>query len=167
MTEAAKVTPIKGWNQPADLNTDYSPDKLYVRATNQFNHHSKVTVAIPPELAAVIEDIVSHQPYKSAKDFIRDAIYHRIHYWETAGKANEIAARWMQVERAAVYVESIRAENESMRELIRDLRDQMTDLKGLRDYETLSTLVNEVEDLVERVREPWRDKLTALVNEFR
>ena len=167
MTEPSKVVPIKGWNPPTDNATDYSADNIYVRATNQYNHHSKLTVAVPPELAAVVEDIVAHQPYKSAKDFIRDAIYHRIHYWNTVGKANEIAARWMQMERAAVFVESIRAENEAMRELLRDLKDQMEDLRGMGDSETLARLVNETEDLIERVREPWREKLMELAKTYR
>lgn len=161
------VTPIRGWQAPEDLKTEYDPDNLYVRATNAYNHHAKVTVAIPPELAAVVDDIVANQPYKGVKDFVRDAIYHRVHYWNTHGKTNEIAARWMQVERAACYVESIRAENEAMRELLVGLKDQMEDLKAMRDYETLAALVNETEDLIERVRGPWREKLAVLVNTYR
>lgn len=168
MTEQPdNVTPIKGWAKPTAA-PEYDPNQFYVRATNTYNHSTTLRLAIPPELMSQIQEIVMNIPQlKNGQDFVRDAVYHRIHYLAENGYTSPQIERWQRAERVQVMLEATANEKEQMRDLIASAKEQLRDLREAGDGEMLVVVLHELEDTVEVIREPWASKLAKVLEDYR
>lgn len=70
----------------------YDIDTVYIRATDGKGHSVNVQVPMSTNIHAAVMTVVNHEAtkYRSAQDFIRDAITHRARYWQEMEKSGRI-----------------------------------------------------------------------------
>lgn len=128
----------KGFVPGVDDDADYDPHQVYTRTTNVHNHSTSVKVNLPQDLSAVIGKVVGHDdtPYVSAADLARDAIVHRLMYWEATlgddelGRLIDAQVQLAQLERQAM----LRKATDDLAELlVVEMREASTrgDVEGL------------------------------------
>lgn len=61
---------------------DYSRDRVYSRATNQYGIGTKQSLTFPSAVISAVQQIVQkpETPYRTQADFIRDSVVHNLHY---------------------------------------------------------------------------------------
>ncbi len=77
-----------------DRADDYSPDKFYIKATDDHGHSELVHLKVPPGVLSAIAQIVQSRAipeYRTSQDLIRDAIIHRLHYLRDSGLVDGVA----------------------------------------------------------------------------
>ncbi len=60
----------------------YNPDMFYTQASDKKGHTAKITVQFPVNVAGEIASVTQSgkiPDYKTAQDFVRDAVIHRLH----------------------------------------------------------------------------------------
>jgi Arc/MetJ-type ribon-helix-helix transcriptional regulator len=104
----------------------WSEDEVYTAATDKRGHSEDLHVRVPPDVARKIEVLIEarvHPKLRTRSDFVRDAIYHRLHYWQERGIPHldtladvEERARdtMMEVRRVEETVQSVREAVESL-----------------------------------------------------
>ena len=71
-------------------NDGYSRERFYTHSTDKHGHKTTVRASVPPELLRQISKIVASgviPEYGTAGDFVRDAVFHRLH--EIGEKLND------------------------------------------------------------------------------
>lgn len=62
----------------------YDPDGVYTASTDGKGHYEQQRVKIPPQIEHLIAEVCGDNPsFKSAQDFIRNAIFHSLHKYLT------------------------------------------------------------------------------------
>lgn len=89
----------------------YSPDRFYVRGSDQAGHREEIRVKVAPDLADALAKIVQSKSipeYSTIQDIVRDAIVHRLHYLHQSGMVNGVESalrRQMAIESMVQYEE--------------------------------------------------------------
>lgn len=66
----------------AAQSAEYSRDRFYTQSTDKHGHKSTIRAEVPPGLMAEVGEIVASKvipEYKTTRDFVRDAVFHRAH----------------------------------------------------------------------------------------
>lgn len=137
------------WN----LVDEYSPEVIHVRASDQDGHSWKGRIQLPKGWPGWIEAIIEDPrfpEYRTTADFIRDAVFHRLHYWAdnpdrpvTGDLPNRLS-----LERMKNRLASSRDFSHEVASFKGELDETCSALHRARDYTGLLRLVNECEDEV-------------------
>lgn len=171
-TAQATITPMPGMDLWATEDAAYSIDGYYTRSKDQQGHSTVYHVRMPDFVAGRIAAIIESKTvpdYKTAADFIRDAIVHRLHYLSEqviTGKLSDELQR--AINRVALenhtlaYLEEIKAYNE----LSITIRDTCREALSIGDYDQLYNYIQTQRDLAEGLREPFKGRVVAVLDEY-
>ena len=148
-------------NFPVD---PYSLDEFFIRPTDEKGHGDKVQARITPDLARLMEIIVSSRrfPYRTSSDLFRDAI------WRLCGllasvvdshKASDIMTRLNMME-------ELNEEQLGHERLAQTVNDLGLRLLAIRSPEHRSKLVHQQYKLAEGIKNDyWREVITGMIKD--
>lgn len=149
--------------------TEYAPENFYTRATNAHDHSNTHRLHVPRELDAMAMEVIALIPaYRNVHDLFRDALYHRVHYLtREMGARNPIIQRWLDLEKGQAAIERVRVENEMHKKILDEARVAIAELKAARDEGMLLVLLEELEDVLDAMRDPWHSELAEVIKAAR
>jgi Arc/MetJ-type ribon-helix-helix transcriptional regulator len=151
--------------------TEYSAFKFYTAAVDKHHHSSRVTVHTPPNLMAIINQIVQSRKigaYKTDSDFIRDAIYHRVKFISDhhSDILSEQEKQALSREFAVLQMERDRQLADNLREAISSLAQNMDSAIGQQDYDTLKRHLLSGREIERHCGEPYRSALAFMLDQM-
>jgi len=145
----------------------YSEDRFYTFAKDNQGHSTQINTRFADYIVAAIAEIVQSKEipeYATAQDFIRDSVYHRIH-WTSKN-------RYRKLSRLLPVMASIQ-ESERQIEEVKKLNDMVEKIKkgcealySVPDFEALKEFIDRQKEHVEEIREPYRGKALKILNEY-
>lgn len=155
-----------GW---ATDRNEYAPYKFYVHGTKD-----KVTlqVGLPPYHAEIIQQLVWGDKlphYRTAQDFIRDAVMHRLMWLKIHEPQLLDEVGLASIERAhhAADMRRGRVEREEFDQIVADLEQNLDHDHKVEDYEGITTLVGEAEMKLRHLNTSEKARLEAVLERFR
>jgi len=154
------------------LENEYDVDKVWTSSQDQHGHSVQNRVNYPKSWAGQVAELVHSREwpeYRSPQDFVRDAIYHRLHWAHNSQRTTD-------PELAAVLAESA---IESMLDPFLSASDQYSRVEkrieeagGLAishgDQVAFQKVLNNIEDYIrEHIRPPYLDRLLDRVGQWR
>jgi hypothetical protein len=144
---------------------DYDVDQIITASQDKFGHSANVRTHIPRPWVGMINEIVQSDDwpeYKGQNAFIRDAIYHRLHWASEQSDRYmkpEVAKQIIIAQRMASY-EQLRQDLEQIEELMTDLDDTFRKVVSSGDLATAKTMLSDFEDMAHsEFRSPHLEKL--------
>lgn len=151
---------------PERESSSYSPEKWYTHSTNTkgFDKSLRV-VAVPPELAGAIEQLVQsgRTPLRTRADAFRDALVHWVNLRNTQLRDPNFDGTVKIMTRLA-EAERLRSLGQTARDLLKTREDH---LASERDPETVRRIVSDMrEDLPEMPSAYYRDEMQRLIDRY-
>lgn len=149
--------------------TEYSQFKFYTAAVDKHHHSARVTVHLPPNLIAIINQIVQSREigaYKTDSEFIRDAIYHRIKFISDhhGNLLSDQEKQALAREFAVLQMERDRQLADNLREAISSLSQNMDSAIGQQDYDTLKRHLLSGREIERHCGEPYKSTLGMILD---
>jgi hypothetical protein len=150
----------------------YSPNRFYVRATDERGHHDRVSFKAPPELINQIAVLIGSDDfpdYRSSADFWRDAGLHHLH--RRTDDARDMSIR----EGAQETIQLLAEQNYSQRiidfattweKIIEQRRAGFSKLFQHGAWHQLFDLIEGARRLAQGDSEPWQSLSLALCDEW-
>lgn len=163
-----KLIPGSGLNSEWALSGDYSVDELYVKGTDKQGHSEQPKVRMAPHLWAEVCALVASGKigYKTPHDLVRDAVYHRLHYWRE--KMPELDWRDFDVAEALAASERMTAADLERDALLESTRQQLQNALERKAWGRVNQGIEFVEEVAAGVLdEPWHGELRGLAEEYR
>lgn len=155
------VTP-EGWGTESGAE-EYSPDKVYAAASDKRGHNERATVRCPPELLAGIAVAVGKRSlpeYDSVSDFIRDAMYHRLHYWqERLGQDFDPGLTTLMMH---MELDQQQSELQARRETVKKADSLVQAAITESDLMALDNGITFARRFAEKLGQPWKQELDAI-----
>lgn len=146
--------------------TEYSLDQFYVRTTNRHDHSQQVNVRIPPDVYAMVMELVDPIPYYSSfQAFIRDAIVHRAHYLAHEAENLDVM-EWLVLEMASAKNEMLEAETAMIEKLLTDTERLLAMWKKAGDEMRVKEQVAQAKFRASQIREPYASRLRVIAGEY-
>lgn len=156
-TNVFDVIPAKG----------YSEARFYTKSTNEHNHGEMLRVRVPQgidsQIYAAVNDIAE---YRSQQDFWRDAAVHRLEYLQKRYSISEEARRLLELERMTADSERRNTDIKIMRATVANLNDKLTEAWDALDYGMLAKELEEAEELVNWMREPYCSQVQTILKDW-
>ena len=156
----------------ADIETGYSPDEIITRSQDEMGHSANLRVHIPKPWRAMIEQIVQSDAwpeYSSVQDFIRDAIYHRLH-WTTIAKDRDhipaVRAMVMQIRRER-ELNVIAQQHMTWRAFSDRIERTLQEMMQAGDWDLIAAWCEDTLDEIDDVPEPHRTRLADQLESWR
>jgi len=149
---------MKFATDPYDLN------EFFVKPTDERGHGPKLNARVPPDLARLVEVIVSSRkfPYRTESDFFRDAVWRLAGYLAPQIEAYEgttILAKLMAAEESLKVQEA----GEKLLQVIESLGQRLMALDSPTERKRL---VGKIESQMAQVKEDyWRERALRLLKE--
>lgn len=134
----------------------YSPDAVYIDASDAKGHYEQFNVKLPPRLQNVIEIIVGeNECFRSKQDFIRDALTHHAHrYATTPPEPDPLAVQLVEAQAARERTEMRTRVREEQRQDFKRAREYVEQLIEDRDWWAINEEMDRVALLSEDVTLP-------------
>ena len=140
VASSAQDKAVNRWGTTTPVG--YSPDANYTQASDKQGHSAKLTVKLPVNVAGEVAAAVQSgkiSDYKTAQDFIRDAVIHRLHYHAPTLDDQDIERK---ISMWTIHNDAMRAkqQREEYAEMMGSIEEHITHLsttgqrKTLRDY---------------------------------
>jgi hypothetical protein len=154
-------------------NEVYDPNEIYTGpATDKEGHSSNMRCAIPTPWAGAVSEVVNSPEWpeiKSSQDFIRDAIYHRLHW--TSEQKNRGNLRYVSNLQALSEASAILArhrEFQSAYELFdEESEESLRQALLTNDADILMSLIEDLSTSVPRFPEPYRTSLSNKLDQWK
>lgn len=147
----------------------YSLDEVYSRSTDGRGHSANLgQVKVSPEMAGEIGALVASgviPEYRTAQDFVRDAVVHRLAYWAEKQKNGDLQRR-VTIEAMMARRDRQKAEIDNMTGLLEKTENTLWAARTAEDWAMLEAIVAEAEGDIELVHEPYKGKLMAIVKKY-
>ena len=145
---------LMGGEMPADAWSsadEYRPERIHVRASDDKGHSTKGRMLMPKHWAGWIESIVEHPDfpeYRSAADFVRDAIFHRLHYWAShpTRDTDPMLQNRLSLERMKNRLAEQQLHSAEVASFRSQLDDACSELTRARDYKGLRQILADLEE---------------------
>lgn len=157
-----------GFDPFSTENNGYSVDAFYTRSTDGNGVSETKYVKMPPSLLAGIGDLVASKviaDYRTEADFIRDAVYHRLHHvamMKQDGKLVRLVNRQIMLARAANNLHEM-AELEN---LLEQHGAAMEQAHSTGDMDFLREIIAGAEDDLNYLRPAHRSRLEDLIRDY-
>lgn len=147
-----------------DLPLD-SPGVFVTHSTDSRGHSHTLKLAVPQGWLAKIALVVNseHLPmYRSNSDFVRDAIWHRMHDFDDVLPTDPYVDELMAAE--TTHLASVRRREKIDRnnQMVAQLR---SDIAETRAYEGFAEYLEEMRERAERFSEPWRGQMLKIIDD--
>lgn len=166
----AKIRRLSGFSTE---NSDYAPSKFYCSASDDHGHSRVVRFDAPPSLAGQVAELIAERAfpvYRSAADFYRDAIHHRLRYLADADINPRLAAslreslEWREVEN------TVEADEQQFKRYVKIRSDITSVINGMRKAELPPAFVeghiSKYRERIEQLPDPYRTRLLNLLEEL-
>lgn len=148
-------------------DADYSTHEFYTRATNKHDHSIPASVRLDPTIAAEINALVASGQiphYRTMSDFIRDAVYHRMHFLSHELNVGDEGLRGLLArEREQMRLEQARARIEGIEQTLATCQANINDARARDDAWLLEETRGSLTRLVDALNEPYRAKARAML----
>lgn len=147
----------------------YRKDRFYTRSTDTFGHKDRMQVNLPPVVLGRVAALVSSgkiPAYRTAPDFVRDAIMHRLHDVEEMLGEDEMSDS-LRVQRVRASLEQQRMDMKELDELAKVAADTMQQALDQGDDLALKIALDEASIVAEELREPYAGRLYREIVMFR
>lgn len=147
------------------IDDTYDEEEIYAGGSKDAQGHStNMRTHIPDPWMAAIGELISSPDwpeYKTSQHFIRDAIFHRLHWSLRQGKrkTSERVKRLVALSRLQAETNYRAMEREAFQELITDLRQAFRDAHADGDNMGLRELLKETEAHLDDMPQPYRDQI--------
>lgn len=147
------------------IDDGYSEEEIYSGGSKDNQGHStNVRAHVPdPWMAAIGELIASPDwpEYKTSQHFIRDAIFHRLHWSirQTNRRTNERVRRLIAISRLKAETNYRAMEREAYQELLTDLKQAFRDAHSDGDAVGLREILKEAESHLDDIPMPYRTQI--------
>ena len=160
---------MDGWVGKGTKNT-YDPDAVYTRASNRFDHAQTLSVRVPPEVVAVMDQLIERIPeVNNRTEFVRDAIVHGLFRW--AARMEEMGQRsWrnmVELEVARCVQDRMKMELGYWRQLVDEAEKTLEEAAREGDAWALNDAIDFHDAMAERSPEPWKGRLEEVVRRYR
>jgi len=150
----------------------YNPREPHTKSTDDLGHSAYYRVRIPDDWSGMIGKWVEDRDfpeYQTAADFIRDAIYHRLAFWQKNGRDPEGAVgRMMAREAMLTKVRRATQQFDAQVRFTDEMEDLATRLAQAQDWQALWLNMGEWEDDArEAFDEPYLDRILERVTYWR
>jgi hypothetical protein len=154
-----------------DNSDGYDVNRAYMRSRDPRGDRDQgeIRVTVPASMLRECRRVLSYHPeigWVTPQDVMRDAFYHRLHWWaEEAGDVELSEA--LAVERRLVAARE-RGDIEKMaKDYIEVVRSQLETCKYERDHAGIAAILKENDESAEVFRPFWAEKLEAVVKPYR
>lgn len=167
MTEPKPSPLFDPWE--TDDPKTYSINKIYTEAIDK-KHNTGETVRAKVrtshvEMMAMIVAKNWVPEYNTVQDFIRDAIYHRIHYWSERITDSQLQ-RVVTDEGGRLALERFERQMEESDAFVNSSERVFERALKMRDIQILGDTLTEVAERIETMREPYVDDLQRMYREY-
>lgn len=161
------------WGDVEEPDDHYQADTFYTTSTDKKGHSAQVRTSIPPEMHSQIKRLIESGDfpmYQTMGDFVRDAIFHRVH-WVAKNKAHLLDGELDRVaRRSRLYhqLDEHQAFQERMRTLYTDLLESLTEADENRDKQAGAVCLRMARDCLQAEDLPdfHHNRLTELINQY-
>ena len=140
--------------------TEYSIDDIWRGSADKQGHSAYVRVPFPKHWAGQMNAITQSDlfDYKSQQDFVRDAVYHRLHWAGEIMRDRKFIAR-LGVDKLAARLEHYMLETEGVTEFKIRLDEAATMAQTSGDAREFATIIDLMRDEASQtLREPFRSE---------
>jgi len=143
--------------------SEYKIDDVWRGSSDKQGHSSYIRTPVPKHWSGQINAIVQSGrfDYKSQQDFIRDAVYHRLHWAGKVIKDDKFLAR-LSVDKLQAHLEHYTVEMEGYREFETKLDEAAAMAQHAGDSREFASLIDILKDEADTtLREPFRSEAMA------
>lgn len=147
----------------------YDEHEFYVRSTDSHGHSENQQVRVPPDVSSEVAALIQSgriPNYKTAQAFYRDAAVHRLYYLAHRLDDRDLQ-RAVAIQINLARVENKRAEIKSMDRTVDEYKALFDEAKSADDWDMMSRAIDEADDIIEYMRDPYRKTLRVLVRDAR
>ena len=146
MAESASEKAASRWETTTPVG--YNPNGFYTQASDKKGHSAKITVKVPVNVAGEIASAVASGrigEYKTAQDFLRDAVIHRLHSIQPLLDDPDLERK---ITMWTINNEALRArqQREEYAEMWQAIQEHVTHLTNTRQDKKLRTYLNDLLD---------------------
>lgn len=152
--------------------TEYNIDDIWRGSADKKGHSAYIRTPVPKHWAGQMNAIVQSDlfDYKSQQDFVRDAVYHRLHWAGEVMRDRKFIAR-LGVDKLQARLEHYMIETEGFAEFKTRLDEAAMMATSTGDSREFATIIDLMRDeAAETLREPFRSeamsKLDAMYQTF-
>lgn len=146
----------------------YREDNFYTKSTDNRGHSGSIRVPVPTTLAAEIEALVASRmipDYRTPQDVLRDAMVHRLH-WLSEALKNGRLKRVVSVHARLAERQRQIQEMQELQELLNQTEDACSKAVAQRDWRLLAEILNDSEDELDLLHEPYFTRMKDLIDRF-
>lgn len=147
----------------------YDEHEFYTRTTDGHGHSENHQVRLPPDVSSEVAGLVQSKrvpKYGTAQAFIRDAVIHRLYYIAYRLDDRDLK-RAVAIQINLARVENKREEIKSMARTVDEYKALYDEAREAQDWDMMGRAIDEADDIMEYMRDPYRRTLRALVRAAR
>ena len=150
----------------------YDPFEIHARGSDERGHYYRPRPRFPDHWAGLIEEVVSSPEvpeYRTASDFIRDAVWHRLEFWRQNSRdlSPKLEAA-LRREHAIVKMNRVQSAIGEFERFVTQLDEIAATLERNGDWRGLNNTLNELEDDArEAFQEPYLERILERVQYWR
>lgn len=167
MTDKTQPPLFDAWD--VDDPKTYSIDKIYTEAIDKkHNAGEAVRAKVRSSHVEMMAMIVAKNwvpEYNTVQDFIRDAIYHRMHFWSERITDGELR-RVVTEEGTRLALERFERQMIEGEELVTSSKRVLERAAKVRDIQILESTLTEIGERLETARTPYLEDLQKLYREY-
>lgn len=161
----------EGSYDPFTMNDDkdYKPTNVYARSTDGQGHSTNMQVRVPPTISTEISALIASQvipEYRTAADFIRDAVIHKMYEVSQRKKLGDLERR-VTIQMRLARVEAWQEEMETMQKMEAEQTDTIKKALDLRDMDMVERLLELAQENLEFMRDPYAASMRRNITEFK
>lgn len=146
------------------MELPHQDDQIIFRATDKRGHYSQIRVAIPPEIAQMLETLMQTRqnlPYRTKTDVVRDALFHRL-AWLQANRDMDFGEGLHRLK----AVDRILDREEGAIEFEKRIQRLKKVIDLINDEQEASNLVNEIANEVRHMPQGyWKTRYLSYLND--
>lgn len=147
---------------------EYSVDDVWTKATDKQGHSAYLRVPIPKHWAGEVSAIIESNRfgYRNQQDFVRDAVYHRLHWAAQIIRDDRFLAT-LGHDRLTARVDFYMYESQQHAEFMDRLDEAQRVAQVTVDHQEFAKILDLLRDEAESLlREPYRSKALDRLNEM-
>jgi len=147
------------------IDDGYSEEEIYSGGSKDVQGHStNLRTTVPDPWMAAMGELISSPDwpeYKTSQHFVRDAIFHRLHWTlrQTDRKSNDRVKRLVAMSRLTAEINYRAMERETYQTLLTELRQAFRDAHADGDEMGVREMIKEVESTLDQIPQPYRSQI--------